>query len=92
MSARYCLMAREQESSVFAVDSANLISGVNFITGAELAFIAVLADVNGVKKSVTMKTERIEEMNRRERYFMFVLFLKWMVVGRDTGKILDCRL
>jgi hypothetical protein len=67
-------MARERESSVFAVDSANLISGVDFITGAELAFVAVLADVNGAKKSVVMKTMTVEEMNRRERCFMFALF------------------
>ena len=66
MSARYCLMACERESSIFDVDSANLISGVHFITGVELALTAVLADANGVKKSAVMKTKRIEEMNRRE--------------------------
>jgi predicted TIM-barrel enzyme len=63
---------------------------VDFITGAELAFIAVLADVNGVKKSVPMKTMTVEEINRRVMFFMFALL--WIVVGRDTGKILDCRL
>lgn len=84
MSTRYCLMACERESSVFAVDSANLISGVDFITGVELALIAVLADVNEVKKSVDMKTKTIAAINRRQMCFMFALFLKWIVVGRDT--------
>jgi hypothetical protein len=84
MSAKYCRMACERESSVFDVDSANLISGVNCITGVELALIAVLADANGVKKSVVMKPMTIEKINRRQMCFMFALFLKWIVVGRDT--------
>ena len=84
MSLRYCLMARERESSVFAVDSANLISGLDFITRVELASMAVLAEANGVKKSVVMKTRTIEKINRREMCFMFALFSKWIVVGRDT--------
>jgi hypothetical protein len=82
ISARYCLMVCERESSVFDVDSASLTSGVNFITGAELALIAVLPDANGGKKSVVMKTMTIEEINRREMCFMFALFLKWIAVGR----------
>ena len=68
-------MVCERESSVFDVDSANLISRVNLITGVELALIAVLPDANGVKKSVAMKTMTIEEINRREMCFMFALFL-----------------
>jgi hypothetical protein len=76
ISARYCLMVCERESSVFDVDSANLISGVNLIAGVELALIAVLPDANGVKKSVAMKTMTIEEINRRQMCFMFALFLK----------------
>ena len=82
ISARYCLLACGRESSVFDVDSANLISRVNLITGVELALIAVLPDANGVKKSVVMKTMTIEEINRREMCFMFALFLKWIAVGR----------
>jgi predicted peroxiredoxin len=69
-------MVCERGSSVFDVDSANLISRVNLIAGVELALIAVLADANGVKKSVVMKTMTIEEINRREMCFMFALFLK----------------
>ena len=84
MSAKYRLMACERESSVFAVDSANLISGVNCITGVELALIAVLAEANGVKKSVVMKPMTIEKINRRQMCFMYSLFLQWIVVGRDT--------
>ena len=64
MSARYCLMACERESSVFNGDSANLISGLDFIPGVELAWIAVLADANGVKKSVVMKSKTIAQINR----------------------------
>jgi len=64
------------------VDSANLISRVNLITGLELALIAVLADANGVKKSVVMKTKAIEEINRRQMCSMVSLILKWIAVGR----------
>jgi len=82
ISARYCLIASERGSSVFDVDSANLISRVNLITGLELALIAVLADANGVKKSVVMKTKAIEEINRRQMCSMVSLILKWIAVGR----------
>ena len=51
---------------------------------------SVLANTNGVKNSVDMKTMMIEEINRRQMCFMFALL--WIVVGRHTGKILDCRL
>ena len=81
-SARYCLMARERKSSVFAVDCANLIPGLDFLMGVEFLMIAVLADANGVKKSVVMKTMTVEEINRREMCFMFALF--WIVIGRHT--------
>ena len=84
ISARYCLIACERGASVFAVDSATLISGVNFITGVELALMAVLAEANGVKKSVVEKTKTIGEINRRQMCFMYSLFLQWIVVGRDT--------
>ena len=84
MSERYCLMACERESPVCAVDCANLISGADFIIEVELELIVVLADANGVKKSVVMKTKTIEEINRREFCFMFALFLKWIVVDRHT--------
>ena len=75
-------MVCERESSVFDVDSANLISRVNLIAGVELALIAVLPDANGVKKSVVMKTMTIEEINRREMCSMVSLILKWIAVGR----------
>ena len=79
-SSRYCLMACERESSVFAVDCANLISGVDFMTGVELVLNTVLADANGVKKSVVMKTGTIEKINRRVMCFMFALLC--IVVSR----------
>jgi len=82
ISARYCLMVCERESSVFDVDSASLTSGVNFITGAELALIAVLPDAKGGKKIVAMKTKTIEEINRSEMCSMVSLILKWIAVGR----------
>ena len=84
MSARYCLMAGERESSVFAVDCANLNSGVISTTGVELVLMANLADARGVKKSVFMKTKTIEEINRREFFFIFALKIRWIVVGRYT--------
>ena len=90
MSARYCLMDCERVSSVFVVDCANLISGVDSIIEVELVLIAVLADANGVKMRVVMKIRTIEEINRRLMCFMFTLLR--IVVGRHTGKILDCRL
>ena len=90
MSARYCLMACERESSVFVVDCANLISSVDSIIEVELVLIAVLADANGVKMRVVMKIRTIVEINRRVMCFMFTLLR--IVVGRHTGKILDCRL
>ena len=82
MSARYCLMACERASSVLDVDSANLISGVDIITGVEGLLMAVLADANGVHKSLVMKSKTIGEINRRQMCFMYALFLKWIVVGR----------
>ena len=75
-------MVCERESSVFDVDSASLTSGVNFITGAELALIAVLPDAKGGKKIVAMKTKTIEEINRSEMCSMVSLILKWIAVGR----------
>jgi len=38
--------------------------------------MAVLADANGVHKSLVMKSKTIGEINRREMCFMFALFLK----------------
>jgi hypothetical protein len=55
---------------------------VDFIPGVELVWIAVLADTNGVKKSVVIQSKTIGEINRRQMCFMHALFLKWIVVGR----------
>jgi len=44
--------------------------------------MAVLADANGVHKSLVMKSKTIGEINRRQMCFMYALFLKWIVVGR----------
>ena len=43
---------------------------------------SVLADANGVKKNVDMKTTTIAEVNWRQMCFMFALL--WIVVGRHT--------
>ena len=74
MSARYCLMACERGLSVFAVDCANLISGVNFISGVGFVLMAVLADANEVNKSVMVVAMTTEEINGRVMCFMSPLF------------------
>ncbi|UCF01819.1 MAG: hypothetical protein JSV14_15895 [Deltaproteobacteria bacterium] len=83
ISARYCLIACERDTSVLDVPSASLLSRVNLITGSELALIVVLADVNRAKKSVDMNTKTIAEINRSEMGSMLSPFLKWIAVGRQ---------
>jgi hypothetical protein len=82
ISARYCLIACKRSLSVFDVDSADLISRVHLITGGELALIADLAEANGVKKSVDMKTKTIAEINRQE-----MCFILSMCMGRCRWKL-----
>jgi hypothetical protein len=46
ISAKYCLMVCERESSVLDVDSANLISGVNLIAARDVFHVRTLFEMN----------------------------------------------